>query len=684
MKTLKYYVIALCLLISGLDATAAKFKRPDSYNYLRGYEAFENDEYEEALDYFNRDLKENPKNGYSFMMIAYIRAINEEYGRALNAVDQAVKYLPSKDVEYMTLAYLCRAGINLELQDTAKALVDFDKAIQFNPKETSIYKERGQLYYEMGKYDLADADYNEMIKLEPGSTTGYMGLGRNANERKQWDEAIRQFSYVAKLEPEYSSAYSFRAESYIGQEKWNEATDDLIKAMQIDWDQFAVSQAASLKEPAFSMLMTKMKVQTAKSPNDAMWPFVMGYIYESGQKYEKAIECYRKANNLDASQQFYARMSNCYYSMGNSVQALDLINKALNMDSTDTRNMWLKSEIFYEMGDLQQAIAMLDKMIEMEPDNAMLYHQRGRLKQLVGNFEDAIEDLSMSIVLDPKEAHTYYSRGEMYKKQGKTDLAEADYKKVIELEPKPEDYSCSQYAYLGLGQYDKAIAVSDTIMARDTTNVGEYYNAACLYSRMNQPEKALQYLRKCLELGYRHFGHMRLDSDLDNIRDLDEYNALIQEFSTTSVEIPTQEELVETAFGQKDNEHKTTEVPFTKEDGVCKVKCNINGLPLFFVFDTGASDVTISMVEATFMVKNGFLTDNDIVGSQRYMDANGNVSVGTTINLKSVDFGGLTLNNVRASVVRNQKAPLLLGQSVLGRLGKIEIDNNKMVLRITH
>jgi predicted aspartyl protease len=66
------------------------------------------------------------------------------------------------------------------------------------------------------------------------------------------------------------------------------------------------------------------------------------------------------------------------------------------------------------------------------------------------------------------------------------------------------------------------------------------------------------------------------------------------------------------------------------------------------------------------------------------MDANGDVSVGTIINLKNVNFGGLDLNNVRASVVRNQKAPLLLGQSVLGRLGKIEIDNSKNVLKITH
>jgi predicted aspartyl protease len=66
------------------------------------------------------------------------------------------------------------------------------------------------------------------------------------------------------------------------------------------------------------------------------------------------------------------------------------------------------------------------------------------------------------------------------------------------------------------------------------------------------------------------------------------------------------------------------------------------------------------------------------------MDANGDVSVGTIINIKNVTFGGLDLNNVRASVVRNQKAPLLLGQSVLGRLGKIEIDNSNNVLKITH
>ena len=73
-----------------------------------------------------------------------------------------------------------------------------------------------------------------------------------------------------------------------------------------------------------------------------------------------------------------------------------------------------------------------------------------------------------------------------------------------------------------------------------------------------------------------------------------------------------------------------------------------------------------------------------IIGKQNYQTADGNITEGTVINLKDVKLGSLHMNNIKASVVRNQAAPLLLGQSVLSKLGKIEIDNTKNVLRITH
>lgn len=84
------------------------------------------------------------------------------------------------------------------------------------------------------------------------------------------------------------------------------------------------------------------------------------------------------------------------------------------------------------------------------------------------------------------------------------------------------------------------------------------------------------------------------------------------------------------------------------------------------------------------MIKNDYLSKSDILGKQNYITADGRISEGTVINLKNINIGGLELNNVRASVVKNQRTPLLLGQSVLSRLGKIEIDNEKNTLKITY
>ena len=671
--------IIICFLCCIDAAMSQNVKRPDSYNYQRGVEAIQNDNPQEALEYLNKDISENPKNGYSFSWIAMIRLQNEEYGKALTAADLAIKYLPKKDAEYVIFAYSTRANVYLCLEDTIKAMSDYTTAIRIKPDQSSLYDKRAQIYFEQEKYELSNADYRKMTELNPGDVMGYMGLGRNALRQHHLDDAIFQFNHVIKLEDRYSSGYSFRAEAELEKEMWNEATNDLIAAMQCEWDKKAVYHMTGLKEPAFTMMVSKLKIQAAKAPNENTWSYLAGLMYEQDKKYNKAIELYKDANKKDASPSIYRRISDCYYELGAYDDALNNINQSLNIDSTDLSNMAKKANIYYEMGDAKSAIAEWDKVLTLQPEYGFGYYRRGWFKELDGDMDGAIEDLSMAIVLDPEESYAYVSRGDVYQKQGKTKLAEADFKKVIELEDSPEKYSCVHYAYQGLGMYDKAVEAIDSIIARDEDRSGSYYDAACLYSRMRDKDNALKCLEKSLELGYMRFAHIERDFDMDFIRSTEEYKALIHKYKTAH------EQSINSDSGSASNkEMVTTEVPFTKENGICKVKCNVNGLPLHFVFDTGASDVTISMVEATFMMKNGYLNGNDVVGSQRYMDANGDVSVGTIVNIKTVNFGGLELNNVRASVVRNQKAPLLLGQSVLGRLGKIEIDNSKNVLKITH
>jgi aspartyl protease family protein len=114
-----------------------------------------------------------------------------------------------------------------------------------------------------------------------------------------------------------------------------------------------------------------------------------------------------------------------------------------------------------------------------------------------------------------------------------------------------------------------------------------------------------------------------------------------------------------------------------KKNGVYFVPCKLNGVEMEFIFDTGASDITISLTEAMFLYKQGKLTDDDFLGTERYRIADGSIQEGTVIVLREVEIGNKKLKDIKASIVHNAKAPLLLGQSALSKFGKISIDYNK-------
>jgi clan AA aspartic protease (TIGR02281 family) len=221
----------------------------------------------------------------------------------------------------------------------------------------------------------------------------------------------------------------------------------------------------------------------------------------------------------------------------------------------------------------------------------------------------------------------------------------------------------------------------DKLITEDPEDSGNYYDQACLYSRMGKLNEAVNALRRAFEKGYRRFPHIENDDDLDPIRELpafidlmDEYKAKHEAFLAEYMKENTSENA----------EEQISEVDMKKMySGTYEIPCQVNGLPLKMVFDTGASDVTISAVEANFMLKNGYLSDEDVKGKSQYMTASGDIHEGTILRLKEVQLGDTVLKNIEASVVHSQKAPLLLGQSVLEKFGTITIDNvnSKLIIK---
>ena len=667
-------------------AFAQKYdKYSESYNYQRGIEAYSNGEYDEALEYLNKEVEQHTDNAYAYSYIAVVEVMYEEYGKALKAINSAMKCVHKKDKELKSFAYYVRAMVYEGLDRYGDALADLNSAVSVGTKALYIYQARAELYSALEDYEASDADYLSMLKIDGDNVDARIGLGSNAVDTEQYKKALDYANEAVALYPDKSSAYTLRAQAYAGLEDYAGAASDIVAGIELG-DESSMTLMAIYAEDAYTPLIARLNAKAIAQPNEASWPFFIGLVNEFVKKYDLAVDAFKKSMSIEVDDVVTSCMAECYMGMGDLNSALENIDKAVEMDPEDIDYISTRANIYWRMGRKDEAIAEMTKCIEANPESGPYYYGRGWFKKRNNDLDGAMEDITTSLVFNPSNSFAYLSRGCMYALKGDSAKAEEDWKKCIELGTESGDSGCSMYAYFYLGRTDEAMTLLNKSLEADEE--GSCYNAACLYSLMKDKDKAVDYLHKALEGGgYDTFYNMLTDDDLDYIRESDEYKEIVDSFqekmntrygNVTSRNASEEDK----AFDEKAVDEKVVEVPFTRSNGVTKVKCDVNGLPLSFIFDTGAATVSISSLEATFMYKNGYLSSKDIVGKSAFVDANGDISVGTVINLRKVTFGGLELENVRASVVSNDKAPLLLGQTVLSRLGKIEIDNGAGVLRV--
>ncbi|PJN94501.1 TIGR02281 family clan AA aspartic protease [Amaricoccus sp. HAR-UPW-R2A-40] len=112
-------------------------------------------------------------------------------------------------------------------------------------------------------------------------------------------------------------------------------------------------------------------------------------------------------------------------------------------------------------------------------------------------------------------------------------------------------------------------------------------------------------------------------------------------------------------------------------DGHFQATLEVNGVPIRFIVDTGATEIVLARADAA---KAGIDLDA-LVFSGRAMTANGPVPT-ARIRLDSVTLGDVTAQNLPASVTAGALQTSLLGMTYLNRFERIEISGDRM--RLTH
>lgn len=647
---------------------------------------YEDEDKEKALELVNAILDDCPGHLDARFLRSKIYWDNDKYDLALRDVTYAIKNYKGEPDVYKSTLYGLRGAIYSYLERHADAAKDYQMAAKLakkdNPERVQSYAfDYAQALYNNDDLEGAEKIYFRMLKDDQGDCAAMIGLARNYLDEERYEDAMKYIEQAKSYDASYSQIYRIEMQVLDKMGKTDESVEAALKYYETD-DDPPISAIVHYAGKHYTYAVAKIKAEMNKQDGGNSWIPLLIELYEKNHNFAQAVELYDKVeSDYGVNEKLCYFRTRCYREMGEYAKAIDDISRGIEMFPEEEALFSSRAEIYRSAGMYDKAISDYTACIEKDPSYGKYYYARGRCYASCGDEERAMEDYNTGIDLEKNFPPLYLRRGIEYTKQGNTELAKADYEMVLKIDTVAVYGSNRHYALHALGRDEEAIEWSDRVIENEPDEYEAIYDKACLCALIGRKDMAIESLRSAFKKGYRKITHLENDEDLDSIRDLPEFKTLIGQYKRERVEVDSDEAVV----APQAVETLVSEVPIKKTPGgTYEVPCSINGLPLKFIFDTGASDVTISSVEANFMLKNDYLSTKDFRGSRKYLTADGNIAEGSVICIREVQVGDVTLKNIEASVVKNQKVPLLLGQSVLERFGSFTLDNDNSKLIIKH
>ncbi len=317
-----------------------------------------------------------------------------------------------------------------------------------------------------------------------------------------------------------------------------------------------------------------------------------------------------------------------------------------------TKNIKTRSLAYYYLSetykiyysDSLKAIQCLSATIDLDPNNDDAYIERGKLRTYFNHdHKGAIADFNIYLS-KWRDPDIYYERGVCYGILADYGNAIKDLNIAIDLFEqqrrnilKSSDGWSQEKLKYSNGKWGRA-----------------YYMRGLTNELLENKEEALRDFNKAIEYGSQ-------DAQMAKTALLENSN---QNQNNT-----------------QNSELTSNSIAMIKKGGVYEIPITINNtLRINFIYDAGASDVSISADVALTLIRTGTVSDKDFIGTQTYKFADGSTAKSKVFIIKELQIGSRKVTNVRATISNSLEAPLLLGQSALNRFGKITIDYKNGVI----
>lgn len=468
-------------------------------------------------------INPNRQEYYDLYFSIMLRILADEYGektfsKTVKKYDKTIKDTINKSIKIKPTAqaYLNYYYYYNLLRDFKSALKVLDKAIELDPENAFMYEYRAQLKRENNDTDGAIKDFESALAIYPYEKDDYTEIA-NLYYKKFGKEKV--YEYLEEKISQFASEKELYLYLLINKANFEKEYGDYDLSLLdcdrvINLPQFPPKEkyyiypikAICLRQKGdFENALKSIDCAIELDPNCAQKYMDKGQILGDQKKYEEAISCYKKAEEISLKEDGYTpeylctHIGYCYDCLDKHLEAMKYYNKAIKKGLDSWYPYRNKIGDLIHLGKYKFALKWAEraeKLFKNELDNGF-YGNKGLVCYHLKDYKNAVKNF---------KKYPQWSSGQILTAyidflQGNSKSALKKLEKFKPTTPAEIDYKLRFMAviYYKNRKYDKALEC--LILTKDK-NCFYYYIKSCIFNKLGDnvnAEENLNFAKSTLE-----------------------------------------------------------------------------------------------------------------------------------------------------------------------------------------